>query len=201
MDSTKYILLTIDVEDWFQVENFRPWIPFDTWDQRELRVEQNTHRLLNLFDSVGSAGKLEAIGQKANRIESYEARMLEGSEDFKLPSLPASQLQAQKDELSAMSYQLNNNGQRATDNRQKKVQATFFVLGWLAERLPHLVREIHSRGHEVASHGDNHNVVQSAINCRAKKRFNRQQKKTGRHHRLSGQSGTALRIFPSTTIF
>ena len=88
------ILITIDVEDWFQVENFRPWIPFDTWDQRELRVEQNTHRLLNLFDSVGSAGKLEAIGQKANRIKSYEARMLEGSEDFKLPSLPASQLQA-----------------------------------------------------------------------------------------------------------
>jgi len=163
------ILITIDVEDWFQVENFRPWIPFDTWNQRELRVEQNTHRLLNLFDSVGSAGKLEAIGQKANRIKSYEARMLEGSEDFKLPSLPASQLQAEKDELSAMSYQLNNNGQRATDNRQKKVQATFFVLGWLAERLPHLVREIHSRGHEVASHGDSHRVCNQQSTAELKK--------------------------------
>jgi polysaccharide deacetylase family protein (PEP-CTERM system associated) len=32
------------------------------------------------------------------------------------------------------------------------------VLGWLAERLPNLIREIHSRGHEVASHGYNHNL-------------------------------------------
>jgi len=38
------------------------------------------------------------------------------------------------------------------------VRGTFFVLGWLAERLPHLVREIHSRGHEVASHGYYHNL-------------------------------------------
>ena len=37
-------------------------------------------------------------------------------------------------------------------------KATFFVLGWLAERLPHLVREIHSRGHEIASHGYYHNL-------------------------------------------
>jgi len=32
------------------------------------------------------------------------------------------------------------------------------VLGWLAERLPNLVREIHSRGHEVASHGFHHEL-------------------------------------------
>ena len=44
-------LLTIDVEDWFQVENLRPWIPFSTWDSRELRVEANVNRLLDLFDS------------------------------------------------------------------------------------------------------------------------------------------------------
>ena len=52
MVAENYILLTIDVEDWFQVENFRPWIPFHTWDQRELRVERNTHQLLDLFDSI-----------------------------------------------------------------------------------------------------------------------------------------------------
>ena len=46
------ILLTIDVEDWFQVENFKENIPFSSWSSRELRVEKNTHRLLNLFDSV-----------------------------------------------------------------------------------------------------------------------------------------------------
>jgi len=52
MNSNKRILLTIDVEDWFQVENFKPWIPFSTWDQRELRVERNVHQLLDLFDSI-----------------------------------------------------------------------------------------------------------------------------------------------------
>lgn len=33
------------------------------------------------------------------------------------------------------------------------VRATFFVLGWVADRYPSLVREIHDHGHEVASHG------------------------------------------------
>lgn len=39
------------------------------------------------------------------------------------------------------------------------VQATFFVLGWIAERYPGLVRAIASRGHEVASHGYAHALV------------------------------------------
>jgi hypothetical protein len=52
VNSKNHILLTIDVEDWFQVENFKPRIPFATWDQRELRVEKNVHRLLDLFDSI-----------------------------------------------------------------------------------------------------------------------------------------------------
>jgi peptidoglycan/xylan/chitin deacetylase (PgdA/CDA1 family) len=33
------------------------------------------------------------------------------------------------------------------------VRSTFFVLGWVGERQPALVREIAGRGHEVASHG------------------------------------------------
>jgi polysaccharide deacetylase family protein (PEP-CTERM system associated) len=36
------------------------------------------------------------------------------------------------------------------------VKATFFVLGWVAERFPALVREIHAAGHEIASHGFGH---------------------------------------------
>ncbi len=39
------------------------------------------------------------------------------------------------------------------------VQATFFVLGWVAEREPDLIREIHSRGHEIACHGYNHKML------------------------------------------
>jgi len=39
------------------------------------------------------------------------------------------------------------------------VKATFFVLGWVAEYYPKLIREIHDRGHEVASHGYKHQLV------------------------------------------
>ena len=91
-----HILLTIDVEDWFQVENFKQCIPFCSWDSYELRVEKNTHKILDFMDS-----------QHSN------------------PTNP---------------------------------KATFFILGWIAERLPHLVREIYTRGHEVASHGYCHNL-------------------------------------------
>src|SRR5215510_1977782 len=38
-------------------------------------------------------------------------------------------------------------------------QATFFVLGWVAERQPGLVREIAKRGHEIACHGYGHELV------------------------------------------
>ena len=39
------------------------------------------------------------------------------------------------------------------------VHATFFVLGWVAEREPALVKEIQARGHEVACHGYSHRLV------------------------------------------
>jgi len=39
------------------------------------------------------------------------------------------------------------------------VQATFFVLGWVADRFPGLVRSIVAGGHELASHGYGHELV------------------------------------------
>ncbi len=39
------------------------------------------------------------------------------------------------------------------------LRATFFVLGWVAERLPSLVREIRRRGHEIACHGYGHQLI------------------------------------------
>jgi polysaccharide deacetylase family protein (PEP-CTERM system associated) len=94
------ILLTIDVEDWFQVENFRRHIPFSSWTSHDLRVEKNTYVLLDILDE------------------------------------------------SAVRYPVSGS----------QICATFFILGWIAERLPHLVREIHNRGHEVASHGYSHKL-------------------------------------------
>ena len=135
------ILLTIDVEDWFQVENFKSWIPFSSWSSRDLRVEKNTHRLLDLFDTIETAGRLGS--DEARKPEIGQAIMRLGQEAEKL--------------------EIDNNSQlpgfQVTKHSGKRcVRATFFVLGWIAERLPHLVREIRNRGHEVASHGYNHEL-------------------------------------------
>ena len=100
MKSPGTIILTIDVEDWFQVENFKGSITYDSWADREIRVEKNTHILLDLFDSITTG--------------------------------PATKRQSPK--------------------------ATFFVLGWVAERFPGLVKEMVKRGHEVASHGYMHHL-------------------------------------------
>ncbi len=84
--------ITVDVEDYFHVAALAEVIKPEDWPNHDLRVEQNTHKILDLFDL-------------------------------------------------------------------HKVQATFFVLGWVAERCPDLVKEISRRGHEVASHGYSHQLV------------------------------------------
>jgi len=81
--------LTIDVEEYFHVENLRPVAPPSRWDTFPSRVEGSVERLLDRLD-------------------------------------------------------------------ERSVRATFFVLGWVAERRPELVRRIARRGHEVASHGHGH---------------------------------------------
>jgi len=81
--------MTIDVEDYFQVSAFAPYIRRDEWDQRECRVEANVDRLLQALDAHDT-------------------------------------------------------------------HATFFTLGWVAERYPALTRRIVAGGHELASHGYGH---------------------------------------------
>lgn len=54
--------------------------------------------------------------------------------------------------------------ERSTDRlleifERREVRATFFVLGWVAERSPNLVRRISEAGHEVACHGLTHELV------------------------------------------
>jgi polysaccharide deacetylase family protein (PEP-CTERM system associated) len=43
--------------------------------------------------------------------------------------------------------------------RQRNVQATFFVLGWVADRFPDLVKEVERHGHEIATHGYSHRLL------------------------------------------
>ena len=122
------IMITIDVEDWFQVENFKPYIPFSTWNSCELRVEKNVHKLLDLFDSITVSNSINTT----NTINAINFR-----------DSGISKLKIQKVKLP------------------RRVRATFFILGWIAERLPNLVKEVWDRGHEVASHGYNHELCGS----------------------------------------
>jgi polysaccharide deacetylase family protein (PEP-CTERM system associated) len=39
------------------------------------------------------------------------------------------------------------------------VEATFFILGWIAQRVPELIAEIDQHGHEIASHGYSHRLL------------------------------------------
>ncbi|MGH7053125.1 MAG: XrtA system polysaccharide deacetylase [Stellaceae bacterium] len=81
--------LTVDVEDYFQVEAFADRIARASWESIPRRVEANVDRILDLFAAGG-------------------------------------------------------------------VRATFFTLGWIAERHPAMIRRIAAGGHEVASHGYDH---------------------------------------------
>ncbi len=89
--NTRPNMMSIDVEDWFQVENLKSVIQ-RRWDDKELRVEANTERILAVLEEADT-------------------------------------------------------------------KATFFTLGWIAERAPALVRKIAQMGHEVACHGYGHELI------------------------------------------
>jgi len=84
--------MTVDVEDYFQVSAFDPYISKDSWSNYPGRVEPNTDKTLALFS------------------------------DF-------------------------------------NVKATFFTLGWVAQKYPSLIRRIVDSGHDIASHGWDHTRV------------------------------------------
>ncbi len=42
---------------------------------------------------------------------------------------------------------------------EKNIKGTFFILGWIAERYPDVVKLIAKEGHEVASHGMTHQLI------------------------------------------
>ncbi|NII11171.1 XrtA system polysaccharide deacetylase [Oleiagrimonas sp. C23AA] len=67
------------------------------------------------------------------------------------------------------------------------VHATFFILGWVAERFPALMREIAAAGHEVASHGFGH----ERITTLSRAAFSEGVVRT--KHMLEDLTGTAVR--------
>jgi polysaccharide deacetylase family protein (PEP-CTERM system associated) len=65
-----------------------------------------------------------------------------------------------RDDWDGMEYRAEANTHRLMDLfAEFGVQSTFFILGWVAQRSPKLVRAIHEAGHEVACHGMSHKLV------------------------------------------
>jgi len=59
--------LTIDVEDWYQVENLRGVIDPSTWPQREARLDANVDRLLETFREHSVRATFFVLGAAAER--------------------------------------------------------------------------------------------------------------------------------------
>lgn len=63
-------------------------------------------------------------------------------------------------EWSKMPSRVERNFIRLLDIfEEHSVHVTCFFLGWIAEKYPHLVREAHKRGHDIASHSYSHELV------------------------------------------
>lgn len=67
-----------------------------------------------------------------------------------------------RDDWGSMEYRVEANTERLLELFERSgIKATFFVLGWVAERSPKLVERIFEAGHEIASHGYSHQLVYS----------------------------------------
>jgi polysaccharide deacetylase family protein (PEP-CTERM system associated) len=65
-----------------------------------------------------------------------------------------------RSEWATMESRVSRNTRRLIDIfAEYEVCGTFFVLGWVAERYPDLVRDIAQAGHEIASHGYAHRLI------------------------------------------
>ena len=60
--------MSIDLEDWFCVSNFNDKIPREQWHRCELRVEQNTHKLLDMLDTANVKATFFALGWIVEKV-------------------------------------------------------------------------------------------------------------------------------------
>ena len=132
--------LTIDVEDYFQVHAFSDAIKFENWGNYECRIERNTDRLLSILSDSPIKNGSTAARQYGNTLIPQHS----STSALKNDSVPSPQ--------HLVTHSLNN-------SFTQKVQGTFFVLGWIAERYPGLVRRIQKLGHEIACHGYAHRLI------------------------------------------
>jgi polysaccharide deacetylase family protein (PEP-CTERM system associated) len=127
--------LTIDVEDYFQLNAFSDVIRYEDWDTFKPTVEKNTYKILDLLDSV-------EVNQ-GSQFTVHSSQLI-----------AQSSVTSENGETKIQSWK-SSKSCRTSDSPK----ATFFVLGWITERFPHIVKEIHARGHEVACHGYSHQLI------------------------------------------
>jgi len=68
--------LTIDVEDYFQVSAFAPYIARSEWDRRECRVERNVERILAMLEARNAHGTFFTLGWIAERFPQLVHRIV-----------------------------------------------------------------------------------------------------------------------------
>ena len=74
--------MTVDVEDYFQVQAFAGVIDRDTWDTIPCRVEANMDRVLQQFDDAGVIGTFFTLGWVAERYPSVVRRIVEAGHEL-----------------------------------------------------------------------------------------------------------------------
>jgi polysaccharide deacetylase family protein (PEP-CTERM system associated) len=74
-------MMTVDVEDYFQVEAFFRVIERKDWGSYACRVEQNTDQILSMFQAAGAKGTFFTLGWVAKRYPSLIRRIVENGHE------------------------------------------------------------------------------------------------------------------------
>jgi polysaccharide deacetylase family protein (PEP-CTERM system associated) len=67
--------LSFDVEDWFHSHNLRPGLDWNRWDEYELRVVENTRRILDLLSQHDTTATFFVLGHVADRAPELVAEI------------------------------------------------------------------------------------------------------------------------------
>lgn len=74
--------MSIDVEDWFQVENLRSAVPRESWPTRQLRVEKSMDRMLHAMADHGVRSTCFVLGSIAERAPQLVRRIAEAGHEI-----------------------------------------------------------------------------------------------------------------------
>tara|TARA_R110001592_G_scaffold126336_1_gene337484 strand:+ start:119425 stop:120312 length:888 start_codon:yes stop_codon:yes gene_type:complete len=74
--------MTVDVEDYFQVSAFEPYLSRELWDSHACRVEANTDRILELFDAHQVHGTFFTLGWIAERYPDLVRRIVQNGHEL-----------------------------------------------------------------------------------------------------------------------